>query len=97
MKQYMVIETFFMALGLVACQGQSTTAAPTTPLPTTVPLQAVESALTCVPSHWRRLIQEAVDIRAGQKTSAYQFRVVRMVEAVNFLKYIIQSCNADFS
>lgn len=63
----------------------------------TTKTKAGEYALTCVPPRWRRLIQEAIDIRAGQKTSAYRFRVVRMVEAVNFLKYIIQSCNADFS
>jgi hypothetical protein len=34
-----------LVIGLVACRGQSTTAAPTTPPPTTVPLQAVESAI----------------------------------------------------
>jgi hypothetical protein len=63
----------------------------------TTKTKAGEYALTCVPTCWRRLIQEAINIRAGKKPSAYRFRVVRMVEAVNFLKYIIQSCNADFS
>jgi hypothetical protein len=59
--------------------------------------KAAEYALNCVPSLWHRLIREAIDIRAGRQASAYRFRVVRTVEAVNFLKYIIQSCNAGLT
>lgn len=58
---------------------------------------AGEYALTCVPSQWHRLIQEAIDIREGKKTSAYRLRIVRMMEAVGFIKFIIQTCNASFT
>ena len=75
----------------------------------TTKTKAGEYALTCVPSRWHRLIQEAIDIRAGRrssacrfrivrtKASAYQLRVVRTMEAVRFIKFIIQTCNACFT
>lgn len=75
----------------------------------TTKTKAGEYALTCVPSRWHRLIQEAIDIRAGRrssayrfrivrpKTSAYQLRFVRTIEAVRFLKFIIQTCNASYT
>ncbi len=55
--------------------------------------RAGEYALACVPHRWHRVIQEALNIRACHKPSAYRSRVVRTIDAVNFLKYIIQSCN----
>jgi hypothetical protein len=63
----------------------------------TTKTKAGEYALTCVPSRWHRLIQEAIDIRAGKKAAAYQLRIVRMMEAVSFIKFIIQTCNASFT
>jgi hypothetical protein len=61
----------------------------------TTKTKAGEYALTCVPSRWHQLIHEAIEIRAGKKT--YQFRIVRTMEAVRFLKFIIQACNAGFA
>jgi Domain of unknown function (DUF4111)/Nucleotidyltransferase domain len=75
----------------------------------TTKTKAGEYALTCVPRRWHRLIQEAIDIRAGRRSSAYRFRIVRTkasayqlrivrtMEAVRFLKFIIQTCNACFT
>jgi hypothetical protein len=72
----------------------------------TTKTKAGEYALTCVPSRWHRLIQEAIDIRSGRRSSAYRYRIVRTkastyqhrivrtMEAVRFLKFIIQTCNA---
>lgn len=57
--------------------------------------KAGKYALTCVPSRWRQLIQEALNIREGETTSAYRFRVGRGIEAIRFLKYIIQTCNTS--
>lgn len=63
----------------------------------TTKTKAAEYSLTCVPTRWHRLIREAINIREGKKASAYRFRIVRTIEAVNFLKYIIQTCNASFT
>ncbi len=59
--------------------------------------QAGEYALTCLPTRWHPLIQEALQIRAGKKRANYPFRTVRAVEAVQFLRFIIQTCNANFT
>lgn len=61
----------------------------------TTKTKAGEYALTCTPEKWHRLIQEALDIRAGRKHSAYHFRLSRTIEAIEFLKFVIQTCN-DF-
>jgi hypothetical protein len=63
----------------------------------TTKARAGEYALTCLPARWHPLIQEALRIRAGQKRSTYSFRLTRTVEAVRFLKFIIQTCNANFA
>lgn len=63
----------------------------------TTKTKAAEYALTCVPTRWHRLIREAINIREGKKASAYQLRIVRAIEAVRFLKFIIQTCNASFT
>ena len=62
----------------------------------TTKTRAGEYALTCLPARWHPLIQEALRMRAGQKRSTHSFRLGRMVEAVRFLKFIIQTCNANF-
>ncbi|MBI1926586.1 DUF4111 domain-containing protein [Candidatus Poribacteria bacterium] len=56
--------------------------------------KAGEYALSCVPTHWHRLIQEAINLRARSKKSLYRLRVIRTIDAVSFLRYIIRSCNA---
>jgi hypothetical protein len=58
---------------------------------------AGEYALTCLPARWHPLIREALRIRAGQKRSAYRFRPMRTVEALRFLRFIIQTCHANFT
>ncbi len=56
--------------------------------------KAGEYALSCVPTHWHRLIQEAINLRARSKKSLYRLRVIRTIDAVSFLRYIIRSSNA---
>jgi GrpB-like predicted nucleotidyltransferase (UPF0157 family) len=75
----------------------------------TTKTKAGEYALTCVPTRWHQLIREAINIREGKKTSTYRYRIVRTkastyqhrivrtIEAVRFLKFIIQTCNASFT
>jgi hypothetical protein len=61
----------------------------------TTKVRAARYALGCLPARWHKLVQEAIDIREGKKESAYRFRTARMIAAVRFLKYVIQSCNAS--
>jgi predicted nucleotidyltransferase len=61
----------------------------------TTKIKAAEYALTCLPGRWFPLIQEAIDIREGKKTLHYRSKIVRMVDTVKFLKYIIQTSNAE--
>jgi hypothetical protein len=49
------------------------------------------------PRQWHRLIQEAIDIRAGAAASAYRLRIVRALVAYTFLQLIITAYNADTS
>lgn len=62
----------------------------------TTKIKAANYALTCLPIRWHSLIQEAIDIREGKKKSLYRSKIVRMVDAVKFLKYIIQTSNTEF-
>lgn len=62
----------------------------------TTKVRAGRYALGCLPIRWHKLIQEAIGIREGKKRSAYRSRIARMIEAVNFLKYVIQLCNTSF-
>lgn len=61
----------------------------------TTKVRAGQYALDCLPVRWHQLIREAIDIRQGKKESIYRLRIVRMIEAVNFLKSVIQLCNAS--
>jgi hypothetical protein len=61
----------------------------------TTKTRAAEYALTCLPGRWHPLIQEAIDIRAGKKGSHYRSSLIRMMDAVKFLKYVIQNSNAE--
>jgi hypothetical protein len=58
--------------------------------------QAGEYALACLPERWRRIVGEAIALRESSSRTYYLFRITRAVEAYNFLKYIIQSCNDDY-
>jgi hypothetical protein len=62
----------------------------------TTKVRAAQYALGCLPARWHKLIREAINIRQGTQGSAYWFRTSRMIEAVKFLKYIIQFCNASY-
>ena len=63
----------------------------------TTKIKAGEYALNCVPARWHRLIREAIRIRERTRSSAYRSRIVRAIEAANFLNDIIRSCNVGFS
>jgi hypothetical protein len=60
----------------------------------TTKVKAAEYALGCLPERWHPLIQEAIHIRKKEK-SAYWFRIARMIDAVRFIKFMIQTCNAN--
>ena len=55
--------------------------------------RAGEYALSLVPARWHRLIQEALNLRANSRRSLYRSRIIRAIDAVRFLQFIIQSCN----
>lgn len=50
-------------------------------------------ALSCMPPKWHRLIQEAIDIREDRGKSHYTSKLVRAIQSISFLKYVITSCN----
>jgi len=55
-------------------------------------LQAGEYALKWAPARWRKLVQEAVDLRSGRGTRYYRSRLIRAADAVAFLRYVIAFC-----
>lgn len=52
-------------------------------------------ALQHTPQQWHRLVQEAIDIRAGIAGSSYRSPIVRAIAAFTFLQLIITACNTD--
>lgn len=62
----------------------------------TTKVKAGKYALGCLPSRWHPLIQEAINIRQGQKGSSYRFRFGGMFQTVRFLNYVIDRCNGQF-
>lgn len=62
----------------------------------TTKTQAGEYALTCLPSKWHPIIQEAIHIREGVTASLYRSRLMRAFDARRFVQHIIQVCNASF-
>ncbi len=61
----------------------------------TTKVSAAQYAFGCLPLQWHQLVQEAVNIRQGKMNSSYRSKFGRMMEAVNFLKYVIKVCNAN--
>lgn len=55
---------------------------------------AGEYALAHLPVRWHRLVREAIRLQEQGGPSLYASRVARAAEAVRFLRYIIQECNA---
>ncbi|MBZ0302050.1 MAG: DUF4111 domain-containing protein [Anaerolineae bacterium] len=58
---------------------------------------AGDYALQHLPPTWHRLIQEALNIRTQSGQCLYRSRLLRMMEAVRFMRYIIQTCNLHFA
>jgi hypothetical protein len=56
---------------------------------------ACEYALQHVPQRWQRIIQEAMNIRNGRDTRLYRLRPQRALDGIQFLRYIIERCNAE--
>jgi hypothetical protein len=50
--------------------------------------RSAEYLLTVVPEKWHRILREAIRIRTKSPDPLYRSRIVRMREAVNFMKYI---------
>jgi len=54
---------------------------------------AGEYALKTLPKNWHPIIQEALNIRSQKRPSLYRWRVIRAVEAMRFLRYVMGVCN----
>lgn len=63
----------------------------------TTKIKAAEYALGCLPARWHPLIQEAINIRNRKDRSAYKSKMFRTWDAICFLKFIIQTCNANYA
>jgi Domain of unknown function (DUF4111) len=55
--------------------------------------EAGRYALVHLPPKWHQLIQEAIDFREIRHGSSYRSKVSRAIEAVRFLRYVINVCN----
>jgi hypothetical protein len=52
---------------------------------------AGDYALKHVPARWQRIIREALNIRSKVGHSLYRLRLLRAIEAVRFLRYVINA------
>ncbi|MBW4629622.1 MAG: DUF4111 domain-containing protein [Brasilonema octagenarum HA4186-MV1] len=59
--------------------------------------EAGRYALVHLPAKWHQLIQEAINLREIRHGSSYRSKVSRAVEAVRFLRYVINVCNEQAS
>lgn len=59
-------------------------------------LGAGEYALKTVPHRWHRIIKEAMRLRKNHKNSYYKSIFKRRRDALDYMDYIIQSCNDFF-
>jgi len=55
--------------------------------------RAGEYVLSFIPQQWHRIISEAIRIRTKSPGSLYRLRLARTIDAINFMKYIIDSSN----
>ncbi|MBD3922169.1 DUF4111 domain-containing protein [Paenibacillus sp. PR3] len=58
---------------------------------------AGEYALKRVPERWHLILQEAIRIRQGGGVSHYRSRKRRKADAIAYMQYMMQECNAMFS
>jgi hypothetical protein len=56
-------------------------------------LAAGHYALNRLPQRWHRIVHEAIDIRQGSRCRHYRSRILRLVDAVRFLRFIVQTSN----
>ncbi len=57
---------------------------------------AGEYALKHLPTQWHGIIRDAISIRNQKKVTFYKLRLMRALEAIRFIKYVIQECNHNF-
>jgi hypothetical protein len=50
-----------------------------------------EYLLTIVPPKWHRILKEAIRLRTKSDGALYRSRLVRMLDAVSFIKYVLQT------
>ena len=55
--------------------------------------RAGEYLLTIVPQKWHRIIKESIRIRTKSDDALYRSRIIRMLDAVKFINFIIQTSN----
>jgi hypothetical protein len=60
-------------------------------------IDAGEYGLQHLPARWHRIIREALNIRSEVGGSLYPSRILRALEAVQFLKFVIHCCNTKFA
>lgn len=53
---------------------------------------AGDYGLAQLPKQWRRIIQEAINLRLGTTPSLYRLRIMRAIDAYRFLVMIIKTC-----
>jgi hypothetical protein len=63
----------------------------------TTKVKAARYALGHLPVRWHGLIQDAINIRHGIRKSAYRFRIMRTLEAVRFLRFVIETCTIEYA
>ncbi|MEH2049685.1 aminoglycoside adenylyltransferase domain-containing protein [Nostoc sp.] len=59
--------------------------------------EAGRYALVHLPPKWHQIIQEAINLREIRHGSSYGSKVSCAVEAVSFLRYVINVCNEQAS
>lgn len=57
---------------------------------------AGEYALRHLPNQRHPIIREAINIRNQKKGAFYKFRFTRGIEAIKFVKFVIEECNRNF-
>lgn len=58
---------------------------------------AGEYGLRHLPARWHKIIREALNIRNEVNGSLYRSRIIRALEALQFLRFVIHCCNTKFA